>query len=168
MLAYESTFVYWARMSDHSLTAVMHLLLAYGRLEERFSGELGAVHGLALKEALLLMHLVRAPRERLSRIDLAKRLNASPSTITRMAIPLEKLGLIGREADARDARLAYVVLTDSGRQLVGHASATLERMSAEVFRDRWTDQEIECLAELLGRITAGQPGNLASRGADNS
>ena len=120
MLAYESTYVYWARMSDHSLTAVMHLLLAYGRLEERFSGELGAVHGLALKEALLLMHLVRAPRERLSRIDLAKRLNASPSTITRMAIPLEKLGLIGREADARDARLAYVVFTI----LVGNSLAT--------------------------------------------
>ena len=106
------------------------------------------------------MHLSRAPGERLSRIDLAKRLNTSASTITRMALPLEKLGVIGREADARDARLAYVVLTDAGRALVGHASATLERMSAEVFRDRWTEGEVEQLGDLLGRLTAGQPGNL--------
>jgi DNA-binding MarR family transcriptional regulator len=139
----------------------MHLLRAQARLEERFSGELGAVHGLALKETLLLMQLKRAPRERLSRIDLARRLNISPSTITRMAIPLEKLGLIGREADARDARLAYVVLTEAGQRLVADASATFERMAAEVFRDRWTEQEIACLANLLGRITAGQPGNPA-------
>lgn len=160
MLANGNTSAYLMRMTNPSLTAVMHLLRAHARLEERFSGELGAVHGLALKEALLLMYLQRAPRERLSRIDLAKRLNTSASTITRMAIPLEKLGLVGREADARDARLAYVVLTEAGQQLVTNANATLERMSAEVFRDRWTEQEIEHLADLLGRMTAGQPGSL--------
>lgn len=147
-------------MTNSSLSAVLHLLHAHARLDERFSGELGAVHGLSLKEVLLLMHLQRAPRERLSRIDLAKRLNASASTITRMAVPLEKLGLVGREADARDARLAYVVLTDAGKTLAANASGTLERMSAEVFRDRWTEPEIASFADLLGRMTAGQPGNL--------
>ncbi len=147
-------------LSSAAFAAVMHLLHVHARLEERFSAELGAVHGLALKEALLLMHLQRAPRERLSRVDLAKRLNASPSTITRMTIPLEKLGFVGREADARDARLAYVVLSEAGRQAAANASATLERMSAEVFQDRWTAQEIERLADLLGRMTAGQLGNL--------
>ena len=147
-------------MSNPSLAAVLHLLRAHARLEERFSAELGAIHGLSLKEVLLLMHLQRAPRERLSRIDLAKRLNASASTITRMAAPLEKLGLVAREADVRDARLAYVVLTEAGKELAANASATLERMAAEAFRDRWTDQEIVRLADLLGRMTAGQPGNL--------
>ena len=107
------------------------------------------------------MHLARVERVRLPRVDLAKRLSVSPSTVTRMAAPLEKLGLIGREPDARDARLAYVTLTDAGKALVEHATATLERLSGEMFSDRWSAPEIERLAALLGRLTAGQPGQLA-------
>ena len=148
-------------MTNPSFSAVLRLLGATARFEERVAGELGSIHGLALKEVLLLMHLERAPRMRLSRIDLAKRLHVSPSTVTRMASPLEKLGRVGREADPRDARLAYVVLTESGRQLVANARATLERMAADTFRDRWTEQEIASLADLLGRLTAGQPVDLA-------
>lgn len=155
---------YWdilRHMTNRSFSAVISLLGASARLEERFANELAGVHGLALKEVLLLMHLERAPRLRLSRIDLAKRLHVSPSTVTRMTIPLEKRGVLGREANDRDARLAYVVLTDAGRKLVLTARATLEGMSVEVFRDRWTKQEITSLADLLGRIVAGQPENLA-------
>ncbi len=148
-------------MTSPPFAAVLHLLGAHARLEERFSKALGAVHGLALKETLLLMHLERAEGARLSRVDLATRLFVSPSTVTRMAAPLEKLGLVGRQADARDARLAYVVLTGTGRQRVDEARATLERMAADVFRDRWTKPEIASLAQLLGRLTAGQPGALA-------
>jgi DNA-binding MarR family transcriptional regulator len=147
-------------MTNASLAAVLHLLRAHARIEEGFSGKLGAVHGLSLKETLLLMHLARAERERLPRVDLARRLSVSPSTVTRMAAPLEKLGLIGREPDARDARLAYVTLTDAGKILVEHATATLERLSGETFSDRWSAQEIERLGSLLGRLTAGQPGSL--------
>lgn len=148
-------------MTEPSLAAVLHLLGAHARIEEGFSAKLGAVHGLSLKETLLLMHLARVERVRLPRVDLAKRLSVSPSTVTRMAAPLEKLGLIGREPDARDARLAYVTLTDAGKALVEHATATLERLSGEMFSDRWSAPEIERLAALLGRLTAGQPGQLA-------
>lgn len=144
-----------------SYAAIMHLLRSHARLEERFAGELGSIHGLALKEVLLLMHLKAAPMQRLSRVDLAKRLSVSPSTVTRMAAPLEKLRLVGRQADARDARLAYVVLTAVGRRLAGDAAQTLQRLSVEVFKDRWSEAEIATLAKLLGRLTAGLPGELA-------
>lgn len=147
-------------MANPSFSAVLHLLGANARLEVRFTGGLGSLHGLALREVLLLMHLDRAPRTRLSRIDLAKRLYVSPSTVTRMAAPLEKLGVVSREADPRDARLAYVVLTGAGLELVANARATLEVMAADIFRDRWTKPEIAALADLLGRLTAGQPGDL--------
>lgn len=148
-------------MNTPSFSATLNLLRANARLEERFAGELGSVHGLALREVLLLMQLERAPLHRLSRIDLAKRLHVSPSTVTRMTTPLEKLGCVGREADPRDARLAYVVLTEAGQRLVGEARATLERMAADLFRDRWAKAEIATLADLLGRLTAGQPGDLS-------
>jgi DNA-binding MarR family transcriptional regulator len=147
-------------MSKAPFTAVINLLRAQALLQERFAGELGSVHGLALNEALLLMHLEKAPLKRLTRVDLAKRLHASPSTVTRMAAPMEKTGLISRQSDPRDARLAYVVLTEAGLTLVGDVRKTIERRSAELFRDRWSDTEIASLAKMLGRLTAGELGDL--------
>lgn len=148
-------------MNHDAFAATLHLLKAHAVLEERISGELASIHGLALKDALLLMQLARAPLTRLSRIELARRLNASPSTITRTCMPLEKLGLVGREDDQRDARLSYVVLTAAGRTRVEEAEATLRQKAAELFSDRWSEAEIASLADLLGRLTAGQPGRLA-------
>ena len=144
-----------------SFTAVANLLRAQALIQERFSGELGSVHGLALTEALLLMHLEHAPLHRLTRVELAKRLHASPSTVTRMALPMEKTGLVARQSDPRDARLAYVVLTESGAAIAEEIRGTLGHRSTELFRDRWTEAEIETLGRLLGRLTAGEPGQLA-------
>lgn len=147
--------------SSPSLGAVLALLRAHARIEEQFGNTLGSIHGLTLKELMMMMHLERAPKLRLSRIDLAKRLHVSASTVTRMTQPLEKLGMVGRQSDPRDARLAYVVLTSAGQRLVKDSRATLERMADGLFKDRWSKQEIAALAGLLGRLTVGLPGELA-------
>lgn len=148
-------------MSAPSFAAVIHLLRAHAGIAERFGRGLDPIHGLGLNEVLLLMHLDRAPLQRLSRVDLSRRLNTSPSTVTRMTAPLEKIGMVGRQSNPRDARLAYVVLTSAGRKAVANARTSLEHMAADVFRDRWTEEEIATLASLLGRLTAGQPGDIA-------
>lgn len=152
---------YLDAMSNPAFSAVINLIRAHAMVEERLAGELAAVHGLAVNEAMLLMHLQRAPMSRLTRIDLARRLHLNPSTVTRMAAPLEKSGLVTRQPDPRDARLAYVVLSDTGRTLIAEARATLERKSADVFRDRWTADEIATLSMLMGRLTTGEIGELA-------
>lgn len=151
---------YIEAMSNTPFVAVIDLLRASALIQERFAGELGSVHGLALGEALLLMHLERAPLQRLTRVDLAKRLHASASTVTRMAAPLEKTGFVIRQSDPRDARLAYVALTEAGLAAVREVRQTLEKRSAELFRDRWSEDDIAALAHLLGRLTAGEPGTL--------
>ncbi len=147
-------------MSKSAFPAIAHLLRAYTVVEERLSGELSAVHGLSLKELTLLMFLEKATTGRLSRVELARCMHTSASTITRQALPLEKRGLVGRDVDERDARLSYVVLTPTGRQLVEEARATFERSSSTFFRDRWTEEEIAGLSELLGRLTVSLPGEL--------
>ncbi len=147
-------------MANSSLAAILRLMRAQSFVEARVDPGLGAVHGLALRELMFLMQLDQAPLNRLRRVDLANRLNVSQSTVTRMALPLEKLGFVKREADPRDARVGYVVLTKAGRQRVADARATLERSAAGIFRDRWSDREIETLASLLGRFTAALPGDL--------
>ena len=49
-------------MSNASLASVLALLRAHARIEEQFGNFLGSIHGLALKELLLLMHLAARPR----------------------------------------------------------------------------------------------------------
>ncbi|HYX02595.1 MAG TPA: MarR family transcriptional regulator [Reyranella sp.] len=146
-------------MSDSSLAAILRLFRAQSFVEARVDPGLGALHGLALRDLMFLMQLDQSPANRLRRVDLAGRLNVSQSTVTRQALPLEKLGFVKREADPRDGRVGYVVLTKAGRQRVAEARATLERMADGLFRNRWSDKEIATLAGLLGRLSATLPGD---------
>lgn len=41
---------------------------------------------------------------------------------TRLLIPLEKIGLVARERDARDARVGYAVLTKAGERVLKDAA----------------------------------------------
>jgi len=147
-------------MANQSLAAILRLLRAQAFVEARVDPGLGSVHGLSLRELMFLMQLDQAPANRLRRVDLAGRLNVSQSTVTRLALPLEKLGFVQREADPRDARVGYVVLSRAGRRRVAEARVTLERMADGIFRDRWSDNEIDTLASLLGRFTSALPGDV--------
>jgi len=106
------------------------------------------------------MQLERATSNRLTRAELAKRMHVSASTVTRMASPMEKLGLLSREADPRDARLAFVVLTRAGQKRVREARATFAKQASYLFQDRWTEKELNQLSTLLHRFVADAPGNL--------
>jgi DNA-binding MarR family transcriptional regulator len=108
------------------------------------------------------MHLEQAPIQRLSRVELAKRLHVSASTVTRMAAPMEKIGLVAKQADERDARLSFVVLTRTGRKRVLEARATFTKQAGYVFQDRWKDKDLEKLTELLHRLVTDAPGDLTS------
>jgi DNA-binding MarR family transcriptional regulator len=146
-----------------SFSAVIRILRAASMLETRLGAELGSIHGLSLKDVLLLLQLEQAPLGRLRPVDLAARLSVSQSTVSRMAAPLAKIGLVRREPDPRDTRVAYVTLTETGRKRAAEAFETLQRQSADLFRSGWTREEIAELASLTGRLTAGIPGDVASR-----
>jgi len=148
-------------MTDSSLKSVLRLLQSAQLIEARLAGEFSSIHGLSVNEVFLLMQLEQAPLVRLTRVELAKRLNTSPSTVTRMAAPMEKLGLVSKQSDSRDARLAFVVLTKTGRKRVSEARTTLSKQAAYVFSDRWSPKEIEQLSSLLGRLVSGTPGELS-------
>ena len=147
-------------MKDLCLTNVLRLLQSADQIKARLSGDLSSVHGLSVNEVFLLMHLENAPLHRMSRVELAKRMHVSASTVTRMAAPLEKTGIVSRQTDSRDARLAFVVLTETGLERVTQARVTFAKQAGYVFRDRWTKDELELLAGLLHRLTADAPGDL--------
>jgi len=92
--------------------------------ETRADADLGAAHGLGLSDFAALHHLAQAPGARLRRVDLARRLALTPSGVTRLLAPLERRGIVAREADGQDARATFAVLTRAGRALVKDATAS--------------------------------------------
>lgn len=147
-------------MQHLSPTNALHLLQAGIDFRARLSGEFASVHGLSVNDFLLLLHLEAATNQRLPRVELAKLMHVSASTITRMARPLEKIGLLGREAHPRDARLAFVVLTDSGRTKLRETKATFVKRSEALFADRWSDADLQQLHALLHRLVVSSPSSL--------
>ena len=148
-------------MTDLPTTNTLRLIQVAEDFRAGLSAELSAVHGLSVNELILLLHLERATANRLSRVDLAKRMHVSASTITRMAAPMEKIGLIGREDDDRDARLVFVVATNAGREKLSQALATFTKRANYLFDDRWQDEELDQFSKLLRRLIGSSGDTLA-------
>lgn len=147
-------------MTKLHTTNALRLLQSADEFQARLAGEFAAVHGLSVNEFFLLMHLERATNRRLPRVELAKRMHVSASTVTRMVAPMEKIGMVAREVDAHDARFAFVVITRAGRTRLSEARTTFEKQAGYLFQDRWEDAELEQLSELLHRLVAGSVSNL--------
>ncbi len=148
-------------MTDLKTTNALRLLQVADDFRAGLSGEFAAVHGISVNEFLLMLHLERATANRLSRVDLAKRMHVSASTITRMVAPMEKTGLVDREVDERDARLVFVVATQTGRQRLSEALETFAKRSGYLFSDRWEDEEVEQFASMMRRLVGGTGDTLA-------
>ena len=87
------------------------------------------MHGLSFSDYQLLLNLQRAPGGRLRRVDLADKLGLTASGVTRSLLPLEKIGLVGRQSDPRDARVGYAIITPTGSELVTNASLVVHNVS---------------------------------------
>lgn len=148
-------------MTDLHTTNALRLLQVADEFRAGLSGEFSAVHGISVNEFLLLLHLERAASNRLARVDLAKRMHVSASTVTRMAAPMEKIGLVGREVDQRDARLVFVVATEAGKTKLAEALETFSKRASYLFSDRCEPVEASQLALLLHRLIGGTGDTLA-------
>jgi DNA-binding MarR family transcriptional regulator len=139
-------------MSTRSpLDVCMLLARADAELTRRFGLTLSALHGLSRNDFTVLKHLHEAPAGRLRRVDLARLVGVTPSGVTRMLQPLERIGLADRESNPADARAAFAVLTAAGRQLMDEAGASADRLAEEVLRV-FRPKELEALGALLSRL----------------
>lgn len=147
-------------MNEPNATAALRLLQAADEFRAKLAGELSAVHGISVNEFLLLLHLERAAGNRLPRVDLGKRMHVSASTITRMTAPMEKIGLLARQSDERDARLSFVVITEAGRAKLGDVLPTFAKRAGYLFDERCSEDELQQFSGLLRRIAPEAVGNL--------
>ncbi|QNA89277.1 MarR family transcriptional regulator [Massilia sp. Dwa41.01b] len=135
------------------LDVVLQLARTQTVVMRRLDGALASYHGLSFNDFLLLHHLSQGPGCRLRRVDLAERHGLTASGITRTLLPLEKLGLVERQQEPRDARVAYAALTAAGRELLGHAHVLAEQISKDLLRNS-TPAELQALSQALALVAA--------------
>jgi len=96
---------------------------------------LGSIHGIGFTEYMVLFHLNNAHKKTMRRIDLAQNLGLTASGITRLASPMEKIGLVQKEANPRDARVSLVKLTAAGATVLSDATTSLKETSNQILKD---------------------------------
>lgn len=140
---------------DHAVSASLEFVLQLVRTQalvlRRLDQALGGYHGISFNDFLLLHHLGQGPGGRLRRVDLAERHGLTASGITRTLLPLEKLHLVERQHEPRDARIGYAAITETGRELLGHAYVLVEQVSTDLLRNASTD-ELTALSHGLALI----------------
>ncbi|KMQ58600.1 MarR family transcriptional regulator [Chryseobacterium angstadtii] len=107
-----------------------------------------SVHGLGLNDFVILYILYHSSESKMRRIDLAEKTGLTASGITRLLNPLEKIGLVSREINERDARVSYVVITETGKRIFEEALKTAEKTTQEIIPSK-KNKAVRSAAELL-------------------
>jgi DNA-binding MarR family transcriptional regulator len=108
-------------------------------------------HGISFADYQLLLHLQRAEGGRLRRVDLAEKLGLTASGVTRSLLPLEKIGLVDRQSDPRDARVGYAIVTAAGSELVTNATTVVDNVSRAMLGAPSREQ-LEATSKLLAQL----------------
>lgn len=96
--------------------STIKFFLEVAKFQTKISRKLDSnLNGISLNEFIIMHHLNQNQDGRMRRTDLADRIGLTASGITRLLLPMEKIGLISRQSDKNDARVSYVVLTKGGK-----------------------------------------------------
>lgn len=112
-LSYQQLINYMPQHSSPQLKFFVKLAKIQARLSRSLDMRL---NGISFTEFTILQHLHDAKDEMLRRTDLAEKVGLTASGITRLLLPMEKIGLVGRDSDERDARVKFVKLTKAGKE----------------------------------------------------
>jgi DNA-binding MarR family transcriptional regulator len=129
------------------------LLRGNAAARRALSAQLEAEHGLSVSAFEALQLLSRADEQAMRRVDLAEGLGLTASGVTRLLDGLERAGLVGKRTCDRDARVTYAVLTDAGAEKLAAASCSHVGAVVSFLEDRYSEEELTTLADLLGRLS---------------
>jgi DNA-binding MarR family transcriptional regulator len=144
------------RLDGAALDAWRGYLTSHASILRVLDAELVAEHGLTTRDYEVLLFLAQADGRHLPTSALAERTMLTRSGITRLVDGLVGSGLIERHACLNDARVSYAQLTDVGYETLRKASRSHVAGVRRLFVERFSDEELETLAELLGRLPGAQ------------
>ena len=139
------------------MAAWVGLLRGHAALTRALNADLVADHGLTLNDYEVLLRLSRAPGGQMRRVDLAEQVLLTASGITRLLDGLQASGYVEKAACSSDARVTYAVLTDAGREKLRAAADVHVAGIHAKFAERYSDDEMATLAELLSRLDGSEP-----------
>jgi DNA-binding MarR family transcriptional regulator len=142
------------RAQAPAVEAWIQLVRGQSAAVRAINAQLVADHRLTINDYECMLLLARADERRMRRVDLAEQLILTASGVTRLLDGLEKEGWVGRAACASDRRVTYAVLTDEGYAKLREASKSHVADLRTFFEARYSNEELEQLAQLLGRLPA--------------
>ncbi len=109
----------------------MNYSIVHAGIVKKLDAQL-SFHGISFSEFMILFHLDHAIEKKMRRIDLAEKVSMSASGITRIIAPMEKIGLVHKESNKRDARVSLVKLSTAGERILREASTSLNLVSRQI------------------------------------
>ncbi len=135
-----------------ALDFFLNLAKAKTVVARRFDNRL-SFHGLGFSDLMILYQLSRDPHDKMRRIDLAESVGLTASGVTRLLLPMEKIGLVKRETSEQDARVSYVALAPGGKRLLAEALDSAEVLARDLLPPRYFIDGLSPKAKMVGELT---------------
>ena len=133
-----------------SIKFILDLTKTQAILTRRFDSGLG---GLGLNEFTILYNLSVAHDEKLRRIDLANKIGLTASGVTRLLLPMEKIGLVKSGISENDARARYVMIALGGKRKLIEAIERAELLMYDLIPTE-KNKKLEEFSEFLSQLGA--------------
>lgn len=135
-------------MWNNKLDFILHISKLNMILNKYFDSSLWL---LWLNEFIVLYHLHNAPEQTLRRIDLAEKVGITASGITRLLLPMEKIGLVEKKVNPNDARVSLVSIASGGKKQLNDALIRIQEQLDDKITQKQT-KELENTTQLLKEI----------------
>jgi DNA-binding MarR family transcriptional regulator len=138
--------------SREELVAWRVFLESSQALVDILDADLQEQSGISLRWYDVLVHLEEAPESRLRMSELARRIVASTSGLTRVVDGMERAGLVRRERPPADRRAVEVVPTPRGIAVLEAARPLHRQAIQRHFARHLTSPEVKALTRALTKV----------------
>lgn len=137
---------------NQNIDLFINIAKFYAILSKSLDAKLG---GIWFNDFIVLYNLSLATDKKLKRIELAEKIWLTASWVTRLLLPMEKIGLISKETNPNDARISYVILAKGWEIKLSEALERIEIFAQDVISE-WSEENIKkinlFIAEIWGKI----------------
>lgn len=136
---------------SYNLRFLLTLAKTQTILSRKFDRGMG--NGLGFNDFLILFNLYQAKNKTMRRIELAEKLGITASGVTRLLLPMEKIGLVVSGEIVSDARVKTVSVSKSGEEKMLEAKERLDLFLDEIL-EGVSKTEIELSSKILINMAA--------------
>jgi DNA-binding MarR family transcriptional regulator len=124
------------------------------QLTAQLNRQLQADSELSHSDFSVLVQLTDAPEERVRVFELARALQWEKSRLSHHLARMQRRGLVAREECPSDARGAFIVLTEHGRNAIKDAAPKHVETVRRLVFDALTPEQVDALAAISEQVLA--------------